>query len=103
MATNKGNRLVIGPPTLAIGTRVLVRRNAEADVTGEVVEDYAALTEPGGRGHEWAPAHRWAIALDDGRLIFADTTDLTIDPSTDRSAPKPGGTAEERPGRHRGD
>ena len=40
MATNNGNRLVIGP-TLAIGTRVLVRRNAEADVTGEVVEDYA--------------------------------------------------------------
>lgn len=49
MATNNGNRLVIGP-TLAIGTRVLVRRNAEADVTGEVVEDYAALTEPGAAG-----------------------------------------------------
>ncbi len=48
-----------GPgPELTVGTRVLVRRKAEADATGEVVEDYAALTEPGGAGHDWAPAHR---------------------------------------------
>jgi hypothetical protein len=59
-----------------------------------VVEDFAALTESGGPGYEWAPAHRWAIAVDDGRLIFADTEDLTIDPGTGRVAepelaPKP--------------
>ncbi|MEN0135473.1 MAG: hypothetical protein AAGC80_10015 [Rhodococcus sp. (in: high G+C Gram-positive bacteria)] len=71
-----------GPgPELTVGTRVLVRRKAEADATGEVVEDYAALTEPGGAGHAWAPAHRWAIALDDGRLVFADTDEVTVDPS----------------------
>jgi len=38
-----------------------------------VVEDYAAVTAPGGGGHEWSPVHRWAVALDDGRLVFADT------------------------------
>ncbi|MFE5707012.1 hypothetical protein CJ179_03680 [Rhodococcus sp. ACS1] len=74
-----------GPdPELTVGTRVLVRRKSEADVTGEIVEDYAALTESGGTGHEWAPAHRWAIALDDGRLVFADTDEVTVDPSPHR-------------------
>jgi hypothetical protein len=29
--------------------------------------------------------HRWAVALDDGRLVFADTDDLTADPSTEGS------------------
>lgn len=72
---------------MTIGLRVLVRRSTEADVTGEIVEDDAAATDPGGGGHEWAPVHRWAIALDDGRLIFADTEDLTIDPGSYRSAP----------------
>ncbi|WP_249353560.1 hypothetical protein [Rhodococcus sp. USK13] len=36
----------------------------------------------GERGHAWASVHRWAVALDDGRLVFADTDDLTADPST---------------------
>jgi len=68
---------------------MLVRRSAGADLTGEVVEDYAAVTDPGGGGHAWAPVHRWAVALDDGRLVFADTEDLTIDPGSYRSAPNP--------------
>ncbi|MFD6060185.1 hypothetical protein [Rhodococcus wratislaviensis] len=101
MARNNGNRLVRGQEWV-IGVRVLVRRNAEADVTGEVVADYAALTDTGGGGHDWASAHRWAIALDDGRLIFADTEDLTIDPSTHRPAPEPDPAAR-TPGRHRGE
>lgn len=45
--------------------------------TGVVVEDYADMAiglESVGR--DWAPVHRWAIALDDGRLIFADDDDL---------------------------
>lgn len=111
MARNNGNRPV-GGQELTVGVRVLVRRNTEADVTGETVEDYAAVTDPGGGGHEWAPVHRWAIALDDGRLIFAGTEDLTIDPSSHRSAqdqdqdpaqdrdPDP---AVRTPGRHRGE
>ncbi|AWK76450.1 hypothetical protein CBI38_34170 (plasmid) [Rhodococcus oxybenzonivorans] len=67
------------PAAVAVGVRVLVRRASEEAQTGEVVEDYAALTDSR-RGHEWAPVHRWAIALDDGRLVFADTEDLTLDP-----------------------
>ena len=103
MARNSGNRPGDGQ-ALTVGVRVLVRRNTGVDVTGEVVEDYAAVTGPGGGGHEWAPVHRWAIAVDDGRLIFADTEDLTIDPSSHRSAqaldPDP---VVRTPGRHRGE
>lgn len=50
MAHRSDNRLVHGPE-LASGARVLVRRNAEADVTGEVVEDFATLIESGGAGY----------------------------------------------------
>ncbi|WP_179377740.1 hypothetical protein [Rhodococcus sp. ACS1] len=33
------------------------------------------------------PVHRWAVAVDDGRLVFADTEDLTVDPGAGRTAP----------------
>ena len=105
MARNSSNRPV-GGPELTVGVRVLVRRSAGADLTGEVVEDYAAVTDLGGGGHEWAPVHRWAVALDDGRLVFADTEDLTIDPGSYRSAPNPSSdpnSAVRTPGRHRGE
>ena len=103
MARNNDHRPV-GVQELNIGVRVLIRRNTEADVIGEIVEDFAALTDPGGRGHEWAPAHRWAIALDDGRLIFADTEDLTIDPSFHHPIPDPDRDRVVRTsGRHRGE
>ncbi|MDV7090262.1 hypothetical protein [Rhodococcus opacus] len=85
---------------------MLVRRSAGADLTGEVGEDYAAVTDPGGGGHEWAPVHRWAVAVDDGRLVFAGPEDLTIDPGSYRSAPNPGSdpdSAVRTPGRHRGE
>jgi len=105
MARYSGNRSVDGP-ALTVGVRVLVRRSGGADLTGEVVEDYAAVTDPGGGGHAWAPVHRWAVALDDGRLVFADTDDLTIDPGSYRSDPDPNenpGSAARAPGRHRGE
>jgi hypothetical protein len=41
------------------------------------------------RGASAWPVHRWAVALDDGRLVFADTEDLTIDPGSYRSGPEP--------------
>ncbi|MHA4855021.1 hypothetical protein L1080_036775 [Rhodococcus sp. MSC1_016] len=49
MARNSGNRQVIGPE-LTVGVRGAVRRSTEADVTGAIIEDYAALTDCGGRG-----------------------------------------------------
>ena len=74
------------PGPLGTGARVLVRRPSEADQTGQIIEDYAELTDTDEHGHAWAPVHRWAVALDDGRLVFADTDDLTADPSTPGSA-----------------
>jgi len=49
-----------------------------------------------------------AFALDDGRLVFADTEDLTIDPGFHRSAPNPDPNPDpdrdvRTPGRHRGE
>ena len=105
MAGISDNRPVDGPE-LTVGVRVLVRRISGADLTGEVVEDYAAVTDSGGGGHEWAPVHRWAVALEDGRLVFADTDDLTTDPGFHSSAPNPNpgrDSAVRTPGRHRGE
>ena len=46
--------------------------------TGVVIEDYEDMViDRGSVGRDWAPVHRWAIALDDGRLIFANDDDLT--------------------------
>ena len=73
------------PLALIVGTRVLVQRTSDQAACGVIVEDYAELTDTAERGHDWAPVHRWAVALDDGRLIFADTADLTADPGTRKS------------------
>ncbi|OXM23259.1 hypothetical protein CBI33_07500 [Rhodococcus erythropolis] len=46
--------------------------------TGVVIEDYQDMViDRGSVGRDWAPVQRWAIALDDGRLIFANDDDLT--------------------------
>ncbi|WP_415394344.1 hypothetical protein ACMTN4_00840 (plasmid) [Rhodococcus globerulus] len=50
---------------------------------GVVIEDYADMViDSGSMGREWAQVHRGAIALDDGRLIFANDDDLTADDPT---------------------
>lgn len=42
-----------------------------------VIEDYAGMViDSGSVGRDGVPVHRWVIALDDGRLIFADDEDL---------------------------
>ncbi|RZL77220.1 MAG: hypothetical protein EOP32_25750 [Rhodococcus sp. (in: high G+C Gram-positive bacteria)] len=45
--------------------------------------DSAGDFEP--RWSEWVPAHRGAIAHDDGRRVFADTDEVTVDPHPRRS------------------
>ncbi|WP_045063244.1 hypothetical protein [Rhodococcus sp. AD45] len=61
---------------LALGSRSLCLVQAVAR-TGVVIEDYADMViDSESVGRDWAPVHRWAIALDDGRLIFADDDDL---------------------------
>ncbi|BCF86268.1 hypothetical protein RQCS_58130 (plasmid) [Rhodococcus qingshengii] len=45
---------------------------------GVVIEDYTdSIPRTDSVDRDWARVHRWAIALDDGRLIFADDDDLT--------------------------
>ncbi|MDV7246721.1 MULTISPECIES: hypothetical protein [Rhodococcus] len=58
------------------GVRVRVRAGGarSAWVSGVVVDDYAA--EAGTGGHEWAPVRRWAVATDDGTLVFVDDGDI---------------------------
>ncbi|MFE5790893.1 hypothetical protein [Rhodococcus erythropolis] len=44
-----------------------------------VIEDYADMViDPGSVGRDWASVHRWAVALDDGRLIFAKRRRLDV-------------------------
>lgn len=76
------------PPVITVGSRVriTVPDTSETEApgagtdTGVVIEDYADMAvglAPLGR--DWAPVHRWAIALDDGRLVFAHDHELTAD------------------------
>lgn len=63
---------------IAVGSRVTVIPTFESQ-SGDtepqvctVVEDYADnVVDSSDLGRDWAPVLRWAIALDDGRLVFA--------------------------------
>ena len=88
-----------GAPNPYGGHRVLVQRQFGQAAPGAIVEDYAELTDTAERGHEWAPVHRWAVAVDDGRLVFAGTADVTIAPGTRRSGPGLAQLAERPSGR----
>ncbi|WP_009474867.1 hypothetical protein [Rhodococcus sp. JVH1] len=69
-------------PDVVVGARVWVRRDSDAPSPGVVIEDFADLSQSEGLlGRDWAPVHRWAVALDDGRLVFAD--DGELDPDAD--------------------
>ena len=48
------------------------------DAAGALVEDYAPLgiLDAAAAGREWALPRRWAVALDHGRLVFADDRDI---------------------------
>ncbi|MDV7240641.1 MULTISPECIES: hypothetical protein [Rhodococcus] len=67
-------------PDIVVGARVRVRRETETTAQGVVIEDFAELTTSGqSLGRDWAPVHRWAVALDDGRLVFAHDGELDVD------------------------
>jgi len=64
----------------AVGSRVRITVSGSdaggtVACTGVVIEDM--VIDRGSVGRDWAPVQRWAIALDDGRLIFANDDDLT--------------------------
>ena len=63
---------------IAVGSRVTVIPTFESQSgdtepqVGTVVEDYAdTVIDSSDLGRDWAPVLPWAIALDDGRLVFA--------------------------------
>ncbi len=62
---------------LSIDQRVRSVHLEGGTATGTVVEDFAdyLLTVPAA-GRDWAMPHRWAIASEDGTLIFADDADI---------------------------
>lgn len=63
---------------IAVGSRVTViptsgsRSGGTEPQVGTVVEDYGdTVIDNSELGRDWAPVLRWAVALDDGRLVFA--------------------------------
>ncbi|MEZ5151025.1 hypothetical protein ACWDTG_00075 [Rhodococcus zopfii] len=68
---------------LAVGARVTMRTGTghAAPERGAIVADYgqAVALVADDLGRDWAPVRRWAVALDDGRLVFADDGDLEPD------------------------
>ena len=70
---------------IAVGSRVTVIPTFESKSgdtepqVGTVVEDYAdTVIDSTDLGRDWAPVLRWAIALDDGRLVFAGEGGLEL-------------------------
>ena len=64
--------------TPAVGADVTVTESESGTAErGRIVDDFGDGVLPAEQtGRTWAPARRWAIALDSGRLVFADTEDL---------------------------
>jgi hypothetical protein len=64
----------------AIGTRVRVRAGDGVDAPGTLIEDFGdtvGVPVDVGEIHIVDAARRWAVALDDGGLMFADDHHLT--------------------------
>ncbi|MFE7421056.1 hypothetical protein [Rhodococcus sp. NPDC057529] len=63
-------------PSIAVGAYVQIRCDGERLVCGVIVEDFAISNPADPHDRKWAPVGRWAVALDDGRLVFVDTENL---------------------------
>lgn len=64
---------------LAVNMRVRVYAGTDAESRGVIVEDFGEMAaqpvDLGGQ-HFADPARRWAVQLDTGSLVFADTDQL---------------------------
>jgi hypothetical protein len=66
-------------PELAVDVRVLVNGGTDAESRGVIVEDFGEMTAVPvdiGANHFADPARRWAVMLDEGTLLFADSDQL---------------------------
>ena len=63
---------------LAVNMRVRVYPGTDAESPGVIVEDFSELAGQAVDigGHHIDPARRWAVVLDIGNLVFADTDQL---------------------------
>ncbi|AJW40214.1 hypothetical protein NY08_2186 [Rhodococcus sp. B7740] len=66
-----------GPQSLTIGDRVRFGGPRLTGECGTLLEDYASFIVTDRRlDRDWAPPRRWAVALDSGRLAFADDAEI---------------------------
>ena len=67
---------------IAVDVRVLVYPDTDHEGHGVVVDDFAEMAgspvEIGGE-RIVGPARRWAVMMDDGVLVFADSNDLRVE------------------------
>lgn len=71
-----------GDQSLTVGSRVQVRDEADATRPGVIIDDFGPQAEGGivdlGDGQQTRP-RRWAVALDDGGLVFVDDDGLELE------------------------
>lgn len=63
----------------AVGARVLIRSGGNGPSRGIIVEDFgdaAGYSVDVGPHHIANASRRWAVTLDDGNLVFVNTSDL---------------------------
>ena len=71
-----------GDSRVAVNVRVRVYPGTDGEVGGTVVEDFGDLAgHPVDIGEHRivGPARRWAVALDDGGLVFVDSDQLVAE------------------------
>lgn len=69
-----------------LGDTVHVKRADGSVTAGELVEDFTGfLLSSDTLGRDWAPPHRWGVALADGTLAFVDDADLVDGPPKAKS------------------
>lgn len=67
---------------VAVGARVRVYPGTDAESFGVVVEDFGDMSRVDVRGKAdqiAAAPRRWAVVLDDGSLVFANSDQITAD------------------------
>jgi hypothetical protein len=71
-----------GESRVAVNVRVRVYPGSDGEVRGTVVEDFGDLAGHAvdiGKNHIVAHARRWAVALDEGSLVFVDSDQLAAE------------------------
>lgn len=58
-------------------TTVVLGDSGTDKFAGTIVEDFRSSIDSAGLGRNWAAQRRWAVALDDGRLVFRDSAEMS--------------------------